>query len=67
MLDVALPLVARFSHTVMPAAHIVGLGPGAMVDLDRSPEDPVELLVGGRVVAKGEVVIISGDLRASNY
>lgn len=61
VLDVSLPLVARFGHTVMPLRTLAGLGPGAMVDLDRSPEDPVELLVGGRVVAKGEVVIVGGN------
>ncbi|OYV98396.1 MAG: hypothetical protein B7X11_06010, partial [Acidobacteria bacterium 37-65-4] len=37
------------------------LAPGAMVDFDRSPDDPVELLVGGRVIAKGEVVIVGGN------
>lgn len=61
VLDVSLPLVARFGQTVMPMRTLAGLGPGAMVDLDRSPEDPVELLVGGRVVAKGEVVIVGGN------
>ena len=61
VLDVSLPLVARFGQTIMPMRTLAGLGPGAMVDLDRSPEDPVELLVGGRVVAKGEVVIVGGN------
>lgn len=61
VLDVSLPLVARFGHTVMPLRTLAALGPGAMVDLDRSPEDHVELLVGGRVVAKGEVVIVAGN------
>lgn len=61
VLDVSLPLVARFGQTTMPLRTLAGLGPGAMVDLDRSPDDPVELLVGGRVVAKGEVVIVGGN------
>ena len=46
---------------IPPLRTLSALGPGAMVDLDRSPEDPVELLVGGRVVAKGEVVIVGGN------
>ena len=61
VLDVSLPLVARFGQTVMPMRALAALAPGAMVDLDRSPDDPVELLVGGRVVAKGEVVIVGGN------
>jgi flagellar motor switch protein FliN/FliY len=61
VLDVSLPLVARFGQTVMPMRVLAALGPGAMVDLDRSPDEWVELLVGGRVVAKGEVVIVAGN------
>jgi flagellar motor switch protein FliN len=61
VLDVSLPLVARFGQTTMPMRALAALGPGAMVDLDRAPDDPVELLVGGRVVAKGEVVIVGGN------
>lgn len=61
VLDVTLPLVARFGQTIMPMRTLAALGPGAMVDLDRSPDDPVELLVGGRVIAKGEVVIVGGN------
>ncbi len=61
VLDVTLPLVARFGQTIMPMRVLAALGPGAMVDLDRSPDDPVELLVGGRVIARGEVVIVGGN------
>jgi flagellar motor switch protein FliN/FliY len=37
------------------------LGPGSVIDLGRSPEDPVDILVNGRLVARGEVVVVSGN------
>ncbi len=37
------------------------IGPGAVIDLGRSPDDPVEILVSDRVVAHGEVVVVGGN------
>jgi flagellar motor switch protein FliN/FliY len=32
-----------------------------VIDMARSPDDPVELLVGDRLIARGEVVIVGGN------
>jgi flagellar motor switch protein FliN/FliY len=61
VLDVDLPLVVRFGVTSLPLRTLVGLGSGSMVDLNRAPDDPVELLVGERVIARGEVVVVGGQ------
>ncbi len=61
VLEVDLPLVVRFGRAVMPLRAVADLGPGAVVDMGRSPDDPVELLVGDRLVARGEVVIVGGN------
>ena len=61
VLDVELPLVVRFGRTVMSLKALAGLGPGSIVDMGRSPDDPVELLVSDKVVAYGEVVIVDGN------
>ena len=58
---VELPLVVRFGRTVMSLKALSGLGPGSIVDMGRSPDDPVELLVSDKVVAYGEVVIVDGN------
>lgn len=60
VLDIELPVWARFGQTEMPLHALARLGPGATIDLDRSPEDPVELLVNDTVVARGEVVVAGG-------
>src|ERR1043165_7967647 len=61
VLDVELPLVVRFGRAVMPLRALADLGPGSVVDMGRSPDDPVELLVGERLIARGEVVIVGGN------
>jgi flagellar motor switch protein FliN len=61
LLDIDLPLLVRFGCTKLPLKVLSRLGPGSLIDLSRSPEDPVELLVGERVVARGEVVVVSGS------
>lgn len=61
ILDIDLPLVVRFGRTEMPLRTLARLGPGTLIDLGRSADDPVEVLVSNRVVARGEVVIVSGN------
>ena len=37
------------------------LGPGSLVELSRQPDDPVDVLLNGRLVARGEVVVVAGN------
>jgi flagellar motor switch protein FliN/FliY len=60
VLDMELPLVVRFARTVMSLKTLSGLGPGSIVDMERSPDEPVQMLIGDRVIARGEVVVVSG-------
>lgn len=61
VLDVELPLVVRFGRTSLSLKALSHLGPGSIVDMGRSPDDPVELLVSDKVIAYGEVVIVDGS------
>jgi flagellar motor switch protein FliN len=61
ILDIDLPLSVRFGHAEMTLDALTKLGPGSLIELARSPDDPVELLVNGKLVARGEVVVISGN------
>jgi len=60
LLDVELPVALRFGKSEMPLSSILGLSPGAVVELDQKIMEPVELLVGGKTVAQGEVVVMEG-------
>ncbi len=61
ILDIDLPLSVRFGETEMTVDALTKLGPGSVIDLGRSPDDPVDVLVNGRMVAKGEVVVVAGS------
>lgn len=61
ILDIDLPLVVRFGRTELPLKTVTRLGPGSLIDLGRTPDEPVEILVSNQVVARGEVVIVSGS------
>jgi flagellar motor switch protein FliN/FliY len=61
LLDVALDATIRFGQKQMLLRDILDLHPGVAISLDRHLEEPVELLIGGRKVARGEVVIVDGN------
>jgi flagellar motor switch protein FliN/FliY len=61
ILDIDLPLSVRFGQTELTLEHLAQLGPGSVIDLGRSPEEHVDVLVNGRLVARGEVVVVSGN------
>jgi flagellar motor switch protein FliN len=61
ILDIDLPLSVRFGETEMTLLELTRLGPGSVIDLGRPPDDPVDVLVHGRLVARGEVVVVSGN------
>ena len=45
-----------------PTVHeLLGLKPDAVLQLDRTVDDPVELFVGGRLIARGELQEVEGD------
>jgi flagellar motor switch protein FliN len=61
LLDVELEASLRFGAREMPLGEILDLGPGDVVELDRHVSDPVDLIVGDKIVARGEVVLINGN------
>jgi flagellar motor switch protein FliN len=61
LLDVELEASLRFGSREMPLGEILDLGPGDVVQLDRHVADPVDLIVGDKIVARGEVVLVNGN------
>lgn len=47
--------------TSMPVAALMKLGRGAVVPLDHRVGQPVDVVVNGHIVAKGEMIVIEGD------
>ena len=61
VLDVELEATIRFGERQMLLRDVFGLMPGAVVELDQMVNEPAELLVAGRLVARGEVVVVDGN------
>lgn len=61
LLDVELEATIRFGQRDMLLREVFGLMPGAVVELDQLVNEPAELLVAGRLIARGEVVVVDGN------
>jgi flagellar motor switch protein FliN len=61
LFDIELEASLRFGCREMPLGDILNLGPGDVVQLDRHVADPVDLIVGDKIVARGEVVLVNGN------
>jgi len=59
--DVDLAVSLRFGGRRMLLRDILGLSAGALVELDRQVQEPVELLLDGKIVARGEALVINGN------
>ena len=61
LLDVELEASLRFGSREMQLGEILDLGPGDVVQLYRHVSDAVDLIVGDKIVARGEVVLVNGN------
>lgn len=61
LLEVELDAAVRFGSCEMELKDLLELGPGDVVELDRHVADPVDLIVGDKIVARGEVVLVNGN------
>jgi flagellar motor switch protein FliN len=58
--DIELPVTLRFGSAQMSLRDLAALNTGAVIQLDRPLTDPVEVLVGGSVIARGEPIVVQG-------
>ena len=56
--DVRLQVTVELGRVDLPLKQVVQLADGSVVKLDRQAGEPVDLMVAGRVIARGEVVVI---------
>ena len=60
--DIPLPVVVELGRIKSTAGDIVKLRAGQILELRRAPNDPVDITVNGKLVAKGELVEVEGEL-----
>ena len=61
LLDMPLRVWAEIGRTKLPAAFVVGMPAGAIVDLDCEPDEPADLFVNGRHFGTGRLVLVDGE------
>jgi flagellar motor switch protein FliN/FliY len=59
--DVEMELTVELGRTRMTVRELLALAPGAVVELDRAAGSPADLLVNGRLIARGEIVVVDED------
>jgi flagellar motor switch protein FliN len=61
VMDVELNVSLRFGQRLLPLREVLELKSGSVIELDRLVDEPVELLLDGKLVARGEAVIVDGN------
>jgi flagellar motor switch protein FliN/FliY len=59
ILDVAVTLALEVGRARMPVRELLQLAPGSIVELDRLAGEPLDVLVNGVRIARGEVVVVN--------
>ena len=61
LLDIPLEVTVEIGTTQMPIEDVLKLNPNSVIELDRYINEPVDLKVNGRVIAKGELYTVKNN------
>ena len=61
VMDVELNVSVLFGQRQLPLRDVLALSSGSVIELDRMVDEPVELLLDGKLIARGEAVIVDGN------
>ena len=60
LLDVAVTLSVEIGRSRVPIKHLLSFNQGSVIELDKEVNEPLDLLVNGTLMARGEVVVVDG-------
>jgi flagellar motor switch protein FliN len=58
ILDIRLEVKARLGRVQMPIGEILAIGPGSIIEVGHIVDEPIELLVNDKLIARGDVVVV---------
>jgi flagellar motor switch protein FliN len=61
LLEIELDATLQFGSRELPLKDVLALSPGDVLELNRHVNEPVDLVVSDRIVARGEVVVVDGN------
>lgn len=59
LLDIPLDVCVEIGRTKMQIKDLLQLGQGSVIELDKLAGEPVEVLINGKLIARGEVVVVN--------
>ena len=62
--DVQVRVSAELGRARVPVSDVMNLPPGAIVELDRTPSETIDILVNGRAFARARLVLVDGEYAA---
>jgi flagellar motor switch protein FliN/FliY len=61
ILDISIPIAVELGRTTMFLKDVLTLAPGSIVELNKLAGDTVDLMIRGKLIAKGEVVVVDDN------
>ena len=62
IMDIPVSLSVELGQTQLEVREVLALGAGSVIELNKLQEEPVDLRINGRLIARGEVVVIKNSL-----
>lgn len=61
VMDVELNVTAEIGQTKKPVKEVLNMAIGTIIELDRKPGEPIDIVVNGQLIAKGDVVVVDDN------
>ena len=62
VMDIPVSLSVELGQTQMEVRDVLNLGTGSVIELNKLQEEPVDLRINGRLIARGEIVLVKNNL-----
>ncbi len=62
VLDVPVSLTVELGSCLLPMREVLQLNIGSVVQLDKAADEPVQLMINGKLIGRGEVVVLENRL-----
>ncbi|MBI5494574.1 MAG: flagellar motor switch protein FliN [Deltaproteobacteria bacterium] len=59
VLDIPLDITVELGRSRVSLRHLLSLGPGSVVELDKEAGEPLDIMVNGQLLARGEAVVVN--------
>lgn len=59
LLDVPLDITVELGRTRMTIQDLLALAPGSVIELDKIAGEPLDIVINGRLIARGEAVVVN--------